>query len=136
MSTRQTDVEAKVYEIIQRYRPTKMLHPLVADMHNTFEAERMFWDCLTHDLHTIQCRSQNVADGDITVAQKAFRILMDKEYVVAAMELYVNEIIGLEIVSEPRKAQALQTALQAKDYILNRTSGPNFLCGSQYSSVR
>ena len=120
-------MDAEVRKIIRRYRTTKMLHPLVAEMHNVLEAECLFWGCLTHDLHVIQSRSQNLADGEITAAQKAFRILMDnKEHGVAAIELYVNEIIGLNVISEADRAQALATALQARDYILNRMSSLGF----------
>ena len=115
--------EAKVRELIYRYRPIQVLHPIVAEMYDAPEFERMFWECLTHDLHIIRQRSQDLADGEITANQKAFRILMEgKDDGTAAIELYVNEIIGLEAVSENAKAQTLATALQTRDYILSRRS--------------
>ena len=120
MSILLADLNAKVREIIDRYHPIQILHPVVSEMYDAPEFERMFWDCLVHDLQVIRRRSQSLADGEITVAQKAFRILMDENNGgIAAIELYVNEIIGLEIVPETDRAQALATALQTRDYILN-----------------
>jgi len=123
MSIPHANADAKVREIVRRYRPIEELHPVVSEMYDDPEFERMFWDCLAHDSLVIRRRSQNLADGEITAVQKAFRILMDdKKDGLAAIELYVDEIIGLEVVSETDRAQMLATTLQTRDYILNRTS--------------
>lgn len=120
MSASPASSDAKVRDLVHRYRPIELLHPVVSEMYDAPEFERMFWDCLSHDLHVIRCRSQVLADGEITAAQKAFRILMDeKESGVAAIELYVNELIGFDFVLETDRAQTLATALQTRDYILH-----------------
>ena len=110
-----------MHEILNRYRPVEILHPIVSKIYDTPELGRNFWECLTHDLQVISSRSQRLADGEITSAQKAFKILMDDtEYGLAAIKLYVDEILGLETVIMADREETLATVLKTRDYILNR----------------
>lgn len=123
MSVFQVTQDAKLREIVREYRRVRMLHPLVSEMSASPELEQMFWNSLTHDLHVIRRRSQNLVDGEITAAQKAFRVLMDEiADGNAAIELYLDEVLGLKVVPETERAQTLATALQTRDYILKSMS--------------
>lgn len=107
-------------EILKIYRRVENLHPIATDICASSEFEQMFWNCLTHDLHVIRRRSQNLADGEITPVQKAFRILMeDKADGIAAIEIYMDDILGLKIVPEADRATTLAQALQTRNYVLN-----------------
>lgn len=126
MSASGTNLNAKVQDIVHRYRPIEVLHPIVSEMYDAPEFERMFWSCLTQDLNLIRGRSQDLADGEVTAIQKAFRMLVDEmDCGYAAIELYVDEIIGLKAVTETNRAQTLATALQTRDHIMNRMSNIN-----------
>ena len=78
---------------------------------------------MNQDLHVICQRSQILAHGEITAIQKAFAVLMEKkEDLIPAIELYVNEILGLRFVSELDRATTLNTMIQTRHSILSRTS--------------
>lgn len=126
MSTTRINHDTKVLQIIHSYRSTRALHPVISDMFETPEFKRMFWASMNHDLHVILQRSQNLADGEITPMQKAFKVLMNRiEDELAAIELYVEEILGLKFVLEVKKAQTLATAMQTRDFILKGISNSN-----------
>lgn len=68
-------------------------------------------------------RSQNLAHGEITAAQKAFAVLMEKEEdLFPAIGLYVDEILGLRFVSESDRAITLNNMIQTRHSIRDRTS--------------
>jgi len=119
MSTPVSINDAKVQAIVSSYTGIEILHPVVSDMCDDPEFKRMFWLCLSHDLEVISQRSQDLADGEVTANQKAFKVLMENEDSEGAVEIYVDEILGLKFSSDAMKAQTLATALQTKDYIMN-----------------
>ncbi|KAL6719098.1 hypothetical protein ACLMJK_003333 [Lecanora helva] len=126
MSTPWKPPDTKVCDMLRRYRPTRMLHPVVSKMQQMPGFKQMFWQCLEHDLHVIRDRSQILAEGEITTAQKAFRILMDEEENgLAAIDLYVSKIIGLDVVSDAKMAGTLAAALQTRNIVLNQSSQPS-----------
>ena len=123
MSTSPPEPDARVRAILRLYRPIEVPHPLVADMYHAPESERMFWQCLGHDLNVIRGRSQDLHDCEITAAQKAFRILMDEPTSgLPAVQLYVDKLMGLEISSDTQSAQTLATAFETRDYFLSSMS--------------
>jgi len=130
MSVFQVSQDAKLREILKIYRRVETYHPIASEMFASRELERMFWNCLTHDLCVIRRRSQNLADGETTAVQKAFRVLMDeKADGMAAIEIYMDEILGLKIVPETDRAQTIALAIQTRDYILNRMCSTKPLIG-------
>lgn len=116
--------EAKVHGIIAHYRrAATTLHPLVADLSKTPELSRAFWRSFDHDLLVFSQRSQNLEDSEITAAQKAFVFLSKaKQDQLPAIELYVEEILGILTVAEAGKAQTLVSAIQTRDYAIERMS--------------
>ena len=125
MSISQAKSDPRVRAILHLYRPIDVLHPVVADMYRDRKFERTFWQCLGHDLNVIRGRSQNLDDGEITAAQKAFLILMDeRESGLPAIQLYVDKLMGLEAAPEPQSNQILATALEVRDYFISSMSNP------------
>ena len=128
MSNTSRHLDAKVRDIINKYGRVQMLHPVVHEMYDDPKFERLFWDCMSQDLSVIRRRSQNLADGEITVIQKAFVALSDEQSKsFGAIDLYVNEIIGIEIVDETSRAQTLANTLENRDYIFNCKSDREFI---------
>lgn len=109
--------------IVINYSRLEVLHPIVAEMSKDANFKRMFWAALSHELQVITRRSQVLSDCQITAAQKAFKILMEDEDYVAAVEIYVDEILGIGAALDDDKAQTLATMLQTRDYIVNSTFG-------------
>ena len=121
MTTTYLDIDTKVRNIISSCRSVDALHPVVSELCQHPEFKRIFWDSLHQDLHVICQRSQILGHGEITIIQKAFAVLMEKkEDIVSAIDLYVNEILGLKFVSETDRAKTLNTMIQTRHSVLRR----------------
>ncbi|KAL2039963.1 hypothetical protein N7G274_007366 [Stereocaulon virgatum] len=140
MATLSSAGNSIVDDYISTYRPLEVLQPSVAKICETPELERMFWDCLTYDLNVINRRSPNLADFEITAAQKAFSALSRNETdSVAAIELYMEEILGLKYVEDSDRAQTLTAIIHMRNYLLNaetryRNSAAPEISGSELSA--
>ena len=127
MATKSSTGDFKVDDYINTYRPLEVLHPVVAKIYETPELKRMFWNCLTYDLNIINRRSPNLADFEITAAQKAFSALMGNEKDgVAAVEIYVEEILGLKFNEDSDRVRGLTTAIQMRNCMLHGISNSLF----------
>lgn len=116
-------LDTKVCDIVNTSRFVTKLHPAVSQLCQSREFKRIFCNSLNHDLHVICQRSQVLAHGEVTAIQKAFAILMEKEEdLVPAVELYVDEILGLKFDSAPDRATTLKAMIQTRHSILSRTS--------------
>ena len=123
MATSSSIQDPKVKYLIDTYDSLKALHPVVAKIYETPELKRTFWKSLTHDLYVINRRSPNLADCEITAAQKAFSTLMrSEEGGVAAIGIYVEEVLGLKFVKDVDKAQTLATTVQLRNCMLDGIS--------------
>ena len=123
MSASYLRLDIKVHDIINSYRSVNTLHPVVSDLCQSPDFKQIFWSSLNQDLHVICQRSQTLAHGEITAIQKAFAVLMEKkENIIPAIELYVDEILGLKFVSETDRARILNTMIQTRHSVLGRTS--------------
>lgn len=123
MSTSYSHLETKVRDVINSYRSVNVLQPVVSELCQLPEFEQIFWDSLNQDLHVIRQRSQILAHGEISVIQKAFAVLMQKkEDIIPAIHLYVDEILGLYYISETERTTTLNTVMQTRHSILDRTS--------------
>lgn len=121
MSASYSNLDSKVCDIINSCRSTNVLHPAVVELCQSPEFEQIFWSSLNQDLHVICQRSQVLAHVEITAIQKAFAILMEKkEDHIRAVELYVDEILGLKFVSGADKATTLNAMIQTRHSILGR----------------
>ena len=123
MSTSNSHLDTKVRDIVNNYHSVNTLHPVVSELCQLPEFKQAFWDSLNQDLYVICQRSQLLVHGEVTVIQKAFAILMQKkEDIIPAIDLYVDEILGLKFVSETDRATALTTMIRTRRSILGRTS--------------
>lgn len=128
MSASYSNLDAKVHDIVNRCRSVNILHPVVSDLCQVPEFKQIFLSSLNQDLHVICQRSQIISQGEITAIQKAFAVLMEKkEDLIPAIELYVDEILGLNFVSELEKATTLNTMIQTRHSILSGKSIPHTL---------
>ena len=123
MSTPCSNLDTKVRDIVDSCRSVSTLHHAVAELCQSPQFEQTFWISLNQDLHVIGQRSQVLANGEITAIQKAFARLMEKkDDLIPAVQLYVDEILGLKFVPEMEKAATLNTMVQTRHSFLGRTS--------------
>lgn len=125
MSASYLDLDTKVRDIVNSYRSVNVLHPVVSELLHSPGFTQTFWRSLNQDLHVICQRSQILVHGEVTATQKAFAVLMkkeDEEDLIPAVDLYVNEILGLKFVSKTDKPATLNAMIQTRHFILDRTS--------------
>ena len=116
------DLDIKVRDIVNGYRSVNVLHPVVSELFQSPGFPDIFWRSFNQDLQVICQRSQTLVHGEVTAIQKAFAVLMKKEDLIPAVELYVNEILGLDLVSESDRSATLNAMIQTRHFILDRTS--------------
>lgn len=113
--------EARLLNMLSYYRPIEILHSTVEEMCTSSVFNEHFQKILQHDLRTIKRRSQDLDDHEISLAQKAFVILMDEGDHIAGIEIYVEEIIGLRDADDEDRMQILKSSVKTKDLIVMST---------------
>ena len=123
MSASYLHLDSKVSDTVNSYRSVDTLHPIVTELCQLPDFKQDFWNCLNQDLHVICQRSQAFLHGEITIIQKGFFILMqNKEDIIPAIDLYVNEILGLKFVPDTERTKTLNKIIQTRKSILDRAS--------------
>lgn len=111
--------EMRVQDMVNYFRGIEVLHPIVSLLYQSSEDKEIFQQCLSHEYEIIHKRSPVLAENEISIVQKAFMILMETvEDDVGAIEIYVEEILGLNLVSDPYHLQTLQTAVKTRKLLL------------------
>ncbi|KAG8527403.1 uncharacterized protein KY384_007555 [Bacidia gigantensis] len=112
----------KLQQLVLQYQYVEDLHPLVAELSATYsDFEDALNDTLFHENFLVTRRSQNLADHEITLAQLAFTRLYENERTHSgALALWIEEILGVNIVPVERKPMVLRTAVAAKKFTLDR----------------
>ena len=119
----QTDlIDDRVQHLIEQYRFVQELHPLVAAQCADPAFECVLTDLLRHEHFVIKSRSQVLPDGEVTIAQLAFTALyeIDEDY-MAAIALWVEEIVGTRFVPLEKKPKVLMATVKAREMIVDRT---------------
>lgn len=110
--------ERRVHELVREYEAVEILHPVISKILETPQ-RAIFEKSLEQELKLISSRSSLLEDHEVSIVQKAFMILMDSpEHRVGAVELYVQEIIGLKLIVAKEKDMAFQTAVNARNLFL------------------
>lgn len=112
--------ESSVQDMVTKYRKTKALHPIVSRICESPNNQDILRKSLQYDLSLIRGRSSRLDDHEISIAQKAYMLLMqNREDRLGGIELYVQEIIGLYYVDVTESLACLQTAMKTRDIFLH-----------------
>lgn len=110
--------EIRLNKIINQYRNIEVLHPVVARLCEVPAHRKVFHRALTHDLDIIHSRSPHLPNFEITIYQKAFKILMVmEEDRIGGIEIYVDEILGVKLSGSTGSLETLKTAVDARDLV-------------------
>lgn len=113
--------ESSVQEMVTKYSKIKTLHPVVSNICQSHRNQSVLRKSLQHDLSLIRGRSSRLEDHEISIAQKAYMLLMRRpEDRLGGIELYVQEIIGLRYVDATESFACLQTAMKTREIFLHR----------------
>lgn len=112
--------ESSVQEMVTKYSKIKTLHPVVSQICQSPRNQDVLRKSLQHDLSLIRGRSSRLDDHEISIAQKAYMLLMRRpEDRLGGIELYVQEIIGLRHVDATESFACLQTAMKTREIFLH-----------------
>ena len=86
---------ANVVGLVEHYRDQTEYNPLLSRIFNNSELSDMFWVSLDHDIQLISQRSQDLEDHEISIVQKAFKVLHTEDRFVPAANIYVELVLGV-----------------------------------------
>lgn len=113
--------ESSVQEMVTKYSKIKILHPIVSRICESPQNQEMLRKCLQHDLSLIRGRSSRLDDHEINIAQKAYMLLMQhRKDRLGGIELYVQEIIGLNHVNATESFACLHAAMKTREVFFHR----------------
>lgn len=108
----------RLRDILNRYRNVEVVHPAVSKLCEVPKNKALFQKCLKHDLCVLRDRSHDLARSEVSIYQKAFVILMEKEEDrIGGIELYVEELLGLRLTHPADEVQTLKTAIKSRGLI-------------------
>lgn len=115
MSVPCSGFDNSVQAIATYYRTFTTFNPPLSSLLRSTEFHKIFWNSLEHDLFVVRQRSQDLAEHEITIIQKALVLLMNNsEDQISAANLYADEILGVVYLPATAKSDALETAVRAR----------------------
>ena len=111
--------QIKLQQTIDRYRRLSELHPAVAVLLRSSDFHQAFVRVMHHERDIINTRSSDLKDHEITIAQKAFAILMQREETHhAAVQIYVDELLGVRFGAVADRNSMIQDAVHVRSAFL------------------
>lgn len=117
MDTEYPNTAQKYIQIIDKYIGKQGLHPLVQAINQDENSHRKLVAVMEHEVNAIRCRSQDLEENEITIAQKAFVYCFTLN-LHAAIHIYVEEILGIEFVRKMDKVSLLQDSIDIRAGLL------------------
>lgn len=112
--------ELRVGSLVNQLRTIKDFPPVVVLLRRSPADHQAFQQNLIHEYNVLRERSHRLRDHEMSIVQKAFVILMgDFSSRAGAIDLYLEEILGLKLVPIEDQVQSCQTSLKARNLVLH-----------------
>ena len=123
MASGKVDPQIRLLEILEKYRRTTEIHLAARFIDGDKGFKETLLRVMHHDFDTINARSGDLDDHEISIAQKAFTILMQNESdSQAAFQIYVEELLGFP--SAPDYVSVFADAIHVRASLLEGTQRP------------
>ena len=120
MASGKVDPQIRLLEILEKYRRTSEIHPAARLIDGDTGFKETLLRVMHHDFDTINARSADLDDHEISIAQKAFTILMQNESDShAAFQIYVEELLGFPSARD--SVSVFADAIHARGSLLEGT---------------
>ncbi|KAL8793687.1 MAG: hypothetical protein Q9195_003736 [Heterodermia aff. obscurata] len=117
MAPGKVDPQMRLLEILEKYRRTPEIHLAARLLDGDTGFKETLLRVMHHDFHTLNARSADLDDHEISIAQKAFTILMQNESdSQAAFQIYVEELLGFP--SAPDHVSLIADAIHVRASLL------------------
>ena len=110
--------DSKVNQLVAQYSSYHKLHPVFTNLRNDEQMITLIDAALKQEKALIDQRSQNLSDGEINIFQKAFSELCGSKNQLAALGLWVEEILGINTISQNDIAYIVNAAAVGRAALL------------------
>lgn len=120
MASGKVDPQSRLLDILEKYRRTTEIHLAARVIDGDTGFKETLLRVMHHDFNAIKARSADLDDHEISIAQKAFTILMQNESdSEAAFQIYVEELLGFP--SAPDHVSVFADAIHVRARLLEGT---------------
>ncbi|KAL8652783.1 MAG: hypothetical protein Q9210_002480 [Variospora velana] len=111
----------RLTKLLKDYGSVETIHPAVTSLRRRSEADgRMLEQALSGDYQLLLGRSSRLENFEINIFEAAFvRLMEDTQTHPGAMQIYVEELLGLKVVAQPLKPRALSGAVKVRTMFMN-----------------
>ncbi|KAL8716492.1 MAG: hypothetical protein Q9225_006183 [Loekoesia sp. 1 TL-2023] len=115
-----TAARGRFAQLIEDYGSIKAIDPAVVTLRRSQANDLMFQQAMSNDYKLFSNRSSNLEDFEINIFEAAFLKLMeDMNTHAGAIQIYVEEILGLKTLAQPLRLRALTNAVRVRTMFLN-----------------
>lgn len=116
--------QERLTKLLNDYGSIQTIHPAVVLLRSSRANDLMFQQAITHDYQLLLNRSSKLENFEINIFEVAFiRLMEDPKTHVGAIQIFVEEILGLKAVIQPLKLRALMGAVKMRTMFLQSKSG-------------
>ncbi|KAL8961342.1 MAG: hypothetical protein Q9193_002091 [Seirophora villosa] len=111
----------RLTKLLMDYGSVKTIHPAVTSLRQRSQADgRMLEQAMSGDYLTLLSRSSRLESFEINIFEAAFvRLMEDVKTHPGAIQIYVEELLGLKAITQPLKGRALSGAAKVRTMFLN-----------------
>ncbi|KAL9019854.1 MAG: hypothetical protein Q9185_002903 [Variospora sp. 1 TL-2023] len=111
----------RLTKLLKDYGSVETVHPAVTSIRRRSEADgRMLEQAMSGDYQLLLGRSSRLENFEINIFEAAFvRLMEDTKTHPGAMQIYVEELLGLKVVAQPLKPRALSGAVKVRTMFMN-----------------
>lgn len=112
----------RLTKLLKDYGSVETIHPAVTSLRQRSQADgRMLEQAMSGDYQTLLGRSSRLENFEINIFEAAFvRLMEDVKTHPGAIQIYVEELLGLKAITQPLKGRALSSAVKVRTMFLNR----------------
>ncbi|KAI4187461.1 MAG: hypothetical protein LQ348_004070 [Seirophora lacunosa] len=111
----------RLTKLLKDYGSVETIHPAVTSLRQRSQADgRMLEQAMSGDYQTLLGRSSRLENFEINIFEAAFvRLMEDVKTHPGAIQIYVEELLGLKAITQPLKGRALSSAVKVRTMFLN-----------------
>ncbi|KAL9013866.1 MAG: hypothetical protein Q9173_001464 [Seirophora scorigena] len=111
----------RLTKLLKDYGSVETIHPAVTSLRQRSQADgRMLEQAMSGDYQTLLGRSSRLENFEINIFEAAFvRLMEDTKTHPGAIQIYVEELLGLKAITQPLKLRALSSAVKVRTMFLN-----------------
>lgn len=113
----------RLTQLIKDYGSVNTIHPAVTTLRRSPANDLIFQQAFSNHYKLLLNRSSKLENFELNIFEAAFvRLMEDTKTHAGAIQLYVEELLGLKTFTQPLKLRALMGAVKVRTMFMNRKS--------------